>query len=440
MYVCVTCGQPFERPNADAELWQRAVCSGVISDADSVQFCTSVPTRKCASVDEDEENNGVSLRLYIVCFPRGDFTSSKRVGRLCLSFLPPDVSTDNPASAVPGPACLPFFWGNNDATLQRGLPPKQRTKFCAACKSGAEALSRSVDPPSRYQVHVDAVVDAAPPAPVETTPVRPSSPWTAGPDTSYFISRLPGFSVEPDSSTVPTLLGAFLRRAGADELMTCISNGGKRVYRRVVTIRKAEVGCPQSHRRRVVAAAPIRPLFPEADAASIAAPMRIVCGAARTTGVRVAPFQSLSVRQQLEFKVANRISGVTWTRMRALLGGATSWLSSREALRRDSDLAAGEERNGVRTFSGTAFSVSPRAAVQALLDVNVRSERFIECPVSQEWRSSRGRETSAGAAAADASGNTAAASSGSGSSDWTDEPESECESSTSGGHVSPSGR
>ena len=138
--------------------------------------------------------------------------------------------------------------------------------------------------------------------------------------------------------------------------------------------------------------------------------------------------------------MANRISGVTWTRIRALLGGATSWLSSRKALRSDSDLAAGEGRNGVTTFSGAAFSVSPRAAVQALLDVNMRSERFLECPVSQEWRSSRGRETSAGAAAADASGNPAAPSSGSDSSDWTDEPELECESSTSGGHVSPSGR
>jgi len=71
-YVCVTCGQPFLRPNADAELWRRAVCSGVISDAESVLFCTSVPTWKCYSVDEDEDNNGVCLRLCIVCCPRGE--------------------------------------------------------------------------------------------------------------------------------------------------------------------------------------------------------------------------------------------------------------------------------------------------------------------------------------------------------------------------------
>jgi len=349
------------------------------------------------------------------------------------------VSTDKPAAAIPGPACLPFSWGSKDAELQHGLPPKQRTKVCAACKSRAEALSRNVPPPSRSQVHVDAVEDSAPPAPAETTPVRPSSPRTAGPDTALVISPLSGFSVEPDSSTVPALLGAFVRGAGGDELVTRFSNGRKRVYRRVVTSRKAEVGCRQSRRRRAVAAATVRPLFPAADAAAIAAPMRIICGAARTTGVGVALFQSLSVRQQLECKVANRISGVTLKRIRAFLGGATSGLASREALRRDSDLAAGEERNRVTTSAAGAFLVSPRAAVQALLDDIVRSEGFLECPVSEEWRSSRGREPAPGVAAADGSGNTAAASSGSDSSDWTDEPESECESNTSGGRVSPSG-
>jgi len=390
-------------------------------------------------VDEDEDNNGVCLRLCIVCFPRRERISSKRVGRLCLSLLHPEVSTDKPAAAIPGPACLPFSWDSKDAELQHGLPPKQRTKFCAACKSRAEALGRNVPPPSPSQVHVDAVEDSAPPAPAETTPVRPSSPRTAGPDTALVISPLSGFSVEPDSSTVPALLGAFVRGAGGDELVTRFSNGRKRVYRRVVTSRKAELGCRQSRRRRAVAAATVRLIFPAADAAAIAAPMRIICGAARTTGVGVAPFPSLSVRQQLEFKVANRISGVTLTRIRAFLGGATSGLASREALRRDSDLAAGEERNRVTTSAAGAFLVSPRAAVQALLDDIVRSERFLECPVSEEWRSSRGREPAPGVAAADGSGNTAAASSGSDSSDWTDEPESECERNTSGGRVSPSG-
>jgi len=415
------------------------VCSGVISDVESVQFCTSVPTRKCYSVDENEDNNGVCLRVCIVCFPRGERTSGKRVGRLCLSLLHPDVSTDKPAAALPGPACLPFLWGSNEAKLQRGLPPNQRKKVCAACKSRAEALSRNVAPPSPSQAHFNAVEDSAPPAPADTTPVRPSPPLTAGPDTSLVISPLSGFSVEPDSSTVPALLGAFVRRTGGDELVTRFPNGRQRVYRRVVTGRKVEVGSRQNRRRRAVAAATIQPLFPVAEATDMDGPMRIICGAARTTGAGVAPFHSLSVRQQLEFKVANRISGVTWTRIRAFLGGASSGLASREALRRDTDLAAGEERNRVTTSAAGAFLLSPRAAVQALLDDIVRSERFLECPVSEEWRSSRGREPTAVVAAADASGNTAAAASLSDSSDWADEQESECESSTSGGRVSPSG-
>jgi len=76
--------------------------------------------------------------------------------------------------------------------------------------------------------------------------------------------------------------------------------------------------------------------------------------------------------------VANRISGVTWTRIRAFLGGASSGLASWEALRRDSDLAAREERNRVTTSAAGAFLLSPRAAVQAFLDDIVLSQRFLE--------------------------------------------------------------
>jgi len=93
----------------------------------------------------------------------------------------------------------------------------------------------------------------------------------------------------------------------------------------------------------------------------------------------------------------------------------------------------------VTTSAAGSFLVSARAAVQALLNDIVRSERTLEWPVSEKWRSSRGRQPAPGVAAADGSGNTAVASSGSYSSDWTDEPESECESSTSGERVLPSG-
>ena len=80
-----------------------------------------------------------------------------------------------------------------------------------------------------------------------------------------------------------------------------------------------------------MAVATVRRLFPSIDADALASTMRVVYGVARATGgVAVAPYHRLSERQQLEFKVANRISGVTWTRVRAFLGGAASVLASRE--------------------------------------------------------------------------------------------------------------
>lgn len=218
------------------------MCSGVISDAESLQFCTGVPTRKCYSVDEDEDNNGVCLSICIVCFSRGECTSGKLVGRLFRPLLHPDGSTDKPAAALPGPACLPFLWGSSEAKIQRGIPPNQRKKVCAACKSRVEALSRNVAPPSPSQAHADAVEYSAPPAPANTTPICLSPPLTAVPNTSLIISPLSGFSVEPDSSTVSALLGAFFRRTCGDELMTRFPDRRQWLYRRVVTGQKAEVG------------------------------------------------------------------------------------------------------------------------------------------------------------------------------------------------------
>lgn len=214
------------------------MCSGVISDAESLQFCTGVPTRQCYSVDEDEDNNGVCLTICIVCFPRGERTSGKRVGRLFRSLLHPDVSTDKPAAALPGPACLPLLRGSGEVQIQRGLPPNQRKNVCAACKSRAEALSRNVAPPSPSQAHADVVEYSAPPAPADTTPVRLSRPLTAVPNTSLVFSPLSGFSVEPHSSTVSALLGAFLRRTCGDELVTRFPDRRKWLYRRVVTGQK----------------------------------------------------------------------------------------------------------------------------------------------------------------------------------------------------------
>jgi len=52
-------------------------------------------------------------------------------------------------------------------------------------------------------------------------------------------------------------------------------------------------------------------------------------------GVGVAPFRSVSVRPQTQFKIANETSGVTWQRIWAFLGGRDSRLAALPALRAD---------------------------------------------------------------------------------------------------------
>jgi len=154
-----------------------------------------------------------------------------------------------------------------------------------------------------------------------------------------------------------------------------------------------------------MAVATVRRLFPSIDADALASTMRVVYGVARATGgVAVAPYHRLSERQQLEFKVANRISGVTWTRVRAFLGGAASGLASREVLRRASDLAAAEDHNRVTTTADGAFLFSPRGAVKALMDEIVSSQHFLECPVSDGVSSTPARDCASGQTAASGGG------------------------------------
>jgi len=95
---------------------------------------------------------------------------------------------------------------------------------------------------------------------------------------------------------------------------------------------------------------------------------------------------------------------VTWTRVRAFLGGAASVLASREVLRRASDLAASEDRNRVTTMADGAFLVISRAAVQALLDDIVSSQHFLECPVSDGVSSAPARDCASGQTAASGGG------------------------------------
>jgi len=98
------------------ELWRRAVCCGVISDAESVEFCKSTPTRRCYSSEEDRDANGVALRTCLDCFnATGRTASTKRFGHKCRSLQHSQFSADKPDTARPGPACLPYLWGINEA-------------------------------------------------------------------------------------------------------------------------------------------------------------------------------------------------------------------------------------------------------------------------------------------------------------------------------------
>jgi len=398
-YVCVGCRLPFLRPNADAELWRRAVRCGVISDAESVDFYQNTPTRRCYSSEEDRDANGAALRACLDCFNATERTAStKRFGHNCRSLQHSQVSTDKPATARPGPACLLYLWGINEAEGQRRLSPIERKKVCSACKSLAERFSRNAAPfptPPHGPPRVASV--SAPPVIGEAAAAFSSTPLPAAGATPLAISAVIAFSIKPDSDTVPELFSAFLRRTGGTELAERFPNGVTRVYRRVVTTRKSVVRPRQERRRWAMAVASVRRLFPSIDADALASTMRVVCGVARATGgVAVAPYHRPSERQQVEFKVANRISGVTWTRVRVFLGGAASGLASREVLRRASDLAAAEDRNRVTTTADAAFLVSPRGAVQALLDDIVSSQNFLECPVSDGVSSTPARDCASG--------------------------------------------
>lgn len=90
--------------------------------------------------------------------------------------------------------------------------------------------------------------------------------------------------------------------------------------------------------------------------------------------------------------MANRVSGVTWTRVRAFLGGSARVLASRVVLLR----AAAEDRNRVTTSADGAFLVRPRGTVQALLDDIVSNQHFWECPVSDGVSSAHARDCVSG--------------------------------------------
>jgi len=186
--------------------------------------------------------------------------------------------------------------------VQAQLPPSGREKVCPACKTAAELRSRTVrHPPTRVSASVGGV--SVPPA---ATAVMQQG-------------DLPRIAVAADASSVEGLMHAHLRRTRPDKITTVFSNGRTRTYVRIPTPVESVVGPRHGRRRRAMAAGAVTRITQADPSAAAAAIATIQSQAKSRGGLAVAPWSSLFVREQLQFKVSNRISGVTWGRFRALV-------------------------------------------------------------------------------------------------------------------------
>ena len=359
--MCVSCTSPFLKPGGGADLRRRAVRGGVIDDAETIEFYKSVSQRKSA-VRRGVDANGTCLGLCLSCYHASP-PVGKRVAPQCLSLLHASVKTDTAASFIPGPACLPYLWGTQKEEAKGRLPRAEIEKVCAACKTAAEYRSRAVRrPPTRV------------PATVCGVPV---------PSTAVAVSRqcsLPGLAVAPNSGCVEALINAHLQRTRPEQISTVFPNGRTRTYQRVTLPIKSVVGPRRSRRRRAKAAGAASRAI-SADPSTVTAALSTILRRAKEHGdCAVAPLRSLSAQEQLRFNVSNRISGVTWSRFRAFLAPAVSGMATVPTLRDASAVASGEAANAVSTNDYGAFLVSPRAAVQGMVDDLVASGTFLERP------------------------------------------------------------
>jgi len=381
-YVCIGCEEAFLRPGPRGERWLTAVKSGIVWDRAARDFEGRVKVRKC-SCASGEDTNGVSLGYCHPCYKVHQPTPSKRAS-VCSSLLHPQVSTDRPATVVPGPKCLRLLWETCKAEREARLPWRRRHKVCPSCKWRAEQLAATSvgpatpppAPPAAAAVAKSAGADGGPtihdPAPADScTPSR----------IKLSTVSVAGIGVDPASRGTEALLGAHPRRTRPESISVKFSNGVIRTYKRVVTATKAVVGPRQDRRRRNTAASLLSSLTTVDPAEVSAAVSAIARRASAKGGVGVAPLKSLSVRQQTQFKIANKISGVTWRRIRAFLGGRDSGLASLSALRADQVSFSLEAQNQVKTCDEGAYLVSPRAAIQALIDDLVERKEFLECPL-----------------------------------------------------------
>ncbi|KAK1863009.1 hypothetical protein I4F81_005574 [Pyropia yezoensis] len=306
-FVCVVCLLSFLRPGRGTERWQKAVRAGVIGDDDAVQFCSSVSVRRCVLAG-GKDTNGVRLGTCSACYYKNPPAAIRKgCPNPCQPLVHKPGSSPRTAAASPGPACLTFLWNPDKADVQRQLPPRQRDKVCKGCKSRAERASRSAPPTA------SAAPPPAPPSPrrqVSLTSVS-VSPAVAPAPHHFSMVTGPSLTIEPDSDTIKGLIDAHVEKTKPEEIRVTFVKGARRIYRRIIIPRKAVVGERQDRRRRADAIAQVSTTLcvKPADIASVMVP---ILRRAQSQGASIAPFHSLSVREQTRFKVAKRISGVTW--------------------------------------------------------------------------------------------------------------------------------
>eukprot|EP00170_Pyropia_yezoensis_P001344 contig_5934_g1348 len=159
-------------------------------------------------------------------------------------------------------------------------------------------------------------------------------------------------------------------------------NGGMRINTCYTITRKVDVGPRQKWRRAAEVAAAVSRVLGVERGFYIAAVKDLCRRARQCGGVVVAPaagaLAPLSARLQTQFIPENNISKKLWQRVRLFMGGATSGLEIREVLRRDLAEAQAEKRNQVISDGAGAFLVTPRAAVQGLIDDLLAGGDFLE--------------------------------------------------------------
>eukprot|EP00170_Pyropia_yezoensis_P001341 contig_5933_g1345 len=191
-----------------------------------------------------------------------------------------------------------------------------------------------------------------------------------------------GETQEEDGELDAARVNEYFAATRPGSIKVTFVNGSTRIYTSYTIPRKVDVGPRQKRRRAAeIAAAASRVLGVEHG--FLIAAVKDLCRRARQSGgVVVAPAAAalapLSARLQTQFILDNNISRTLWQRVRLSMGGATSGLASREVLRRDLAEAQAEERNQVMSDGAGAFLVTPRAAVQGLIDDLQAGGDFLE--------------------------------------------------------------